>query len=148
MGLWIPGLVALLIASPAIAQGAGELGWLAGDWVDARGDQLTEESWMPPRGGMLLGMNRSGKAGRVGMFEFMRISTGEDGGIALHAQPRGAPASAFPAKEVGLNAITFENVAHDYPQRIRYWRDGDLLMAEISLADGGKPVRWRFERRR
>jgi len=38
----------------------------------------------------------------------------------------------------------FENRDHDYPQRIRYWREGEVLMAEISLADGSKPMRWRY----
>ncbi|TPE63636.1 hypothetical protein FJQ54_01875 [Sandaracinobacter neustonicus] len=133
---------------PAPAQTVEGLGWLAGDWAELRGELLTEESWMPPRGGMLIGMNRAGTAERVAMFEFMRIAAGEGGRLALHVQPRGAPASAFPATAFTQNSITFENAAHDYPQRIRYWREGEVLMAEISLADGSKPFRWRFERKR
>jgi hypothetical protein len=48
------------------------------------------------------------------------------------------------SKEPG---ITFVNAAHDYPQRIRYWRDGRDLMAEVSLADGSKAQRWRYARK-
>jgi hypothetical protein len=42
--------------------------------------------------------------------------------------------------------VTFVNAVHDYPQRIRYWREGEEMFAEISLADGSKPVRWRYRR--
>ena len=38
----------------------------------------------------------------------------------------------------------FENKGHDFPQRIRYWREGDALNAEVSLIDGGKAMRWRY----
>ena len=44
----------------------------------------------------------------------------------------------------GDEAIEFANPANDYPQRIRYWRQGKLLMAEISQIDGSKAVRWNY----
>jgi hypothetical protein len=50
-----------------------------------------------------------------------------------------------PSNEAG---VTFFNVAHDYPQRIRYWREGDVLNAEIALKDGSKPMRWVYHRAR
>jgi hypothetical protein len=37
--------------------------------------------------------------------------------------------------------------AHDYPQRIAYVRDGDMLTATISAIDGSKAMRWTFRRR-
>jgi hypothetical protein len=40
------------------------------------------------------------------------------------------------------------NAQHDYPQRIRYWRDGKYLIAETALADGSKAQRWRYSRKR
>lgn len=40
--------------------------------------------------------------------------------------------------------VEFANPAHDYPQRIRYWREGRLLKARISLMDGSKPMEWRY----
>ena len=41
--------------------------------------------------------------------------------------------------------IEFTNPAHDYPQRIRYWREGDKLIAEIALIDGKRAVSWTYE---
>jgi hypothetical protein len=40
----------------------------------------------------------------------------------------------------------FANPAHDYPQRIRYWLEGNALNAEISRIDGSKTVRWTYRR--
>ena len=42
--------------------------------------------------------------------------------------------------------IVFANPQHDYPQRIRYWRDGMDLNAEISTMDGSQAVRWHYRR--
>ena len=145
----LAGLVATLVAGNAIAQEAApDLGWLAGDWVEAKDGRVSEESWMAPRGGMLIGMSRTGKAGKRGQFEFMRIEAGLDGRLGFIAQPNGAPPAAFHLESRGADAISFLNAAHDYPQRIRYWREGELLMAEISLKDGSKAHRWRYARKR
>ena len=77
----------------------------------------------------------------------MRIS-GDAGGFVFHAEPAGQAATDFQASpgDAVAQGITFVNAAHDYPQRIRYWREGEMLMAEISLADGGKPMRWAYRR--
>ena len=42
--------------------------------------------------------------------------------------------------------MTFTNPAHDYPQRISYRRDGEELVAEVSLLDGSEANRWRYRR--
>ena len=141
-------MIAMLLAGPAFAKDAADLGWLAGDWVEAKDGRLSEESWMAPRGGLLIGMSRSGKADKRGSFEFMRIEVGLNGQPTFLAQPNGAPPSAFQLVEQSAGSIIFANASHDYPQRIRYWREGELLMAEISLKDGSKPRRWRYERKR
>ena len=141
------GVIALLVAGSAAANDAADLGWLAGDWVEAGGGRLSEESWMPPRGGRLIGMSRSGKAAERGMFEYMRIEAGLNGRLDFIAMPNGATPSAFQLVEQTASSIRFANPAHDYPQQIRYWREGELLMAEISLKDGSKPQRWRYARR-
>ena len=41
-------------------------------------------------------------------------------------------------------SIEFANPAHDFPQRIRYWREGNKLNAEIALIDGGRAIRWSY----
>jgi hypothetical protein len=29
---------------------------------------------------------------------------------------------------------------------VRYWREGDVLVGEIAMADGSNPMRWRYRR--
>lgn len=139
-------LMAALLGAPACAApSAAELGWMAGSWVENRPDgRLTEEVWMQPRGGMLLGMSRSGKWDRIGLFEFMRIAEGVDGRLSLQAQPGGGPPAEFPLVQATVQSATFENPAHDHPTRIRYWRDGAKLMAEIEGKDGAGRMRWSY----
>ena len=45
---------------------------------------------------------------------------------------------------IDLAPLTAPNPAHDYPQRIRYWRQGKLLMAEFSKLDGSQTERWNY----
>ena len=42
--------------------------------------------------------------------------------------------------------MTFVNPGHDYPQRVRYWREGGALKAEISLIDGSNAMQFTFAR--
>ena len=44
------------------------------------------------------------------------------------------------------NEAIFVNAAHDFPQRVRYLRTTTGIDAEVSLADGSKPVRWSYRR--
>jgi hypothetical protein len=147
--------LALFVTSAAAAPaGAPQLpGWMAGCWEQHHGAEWTEECWMPPRGGMMLGMSRTGSGGRVSEWESMQIvlndETASDHAVvrmAFWAAPGGKDRTVFawsPSRQAG---VTFYNVAHDYPQRIRYWREGAALMAEISMADGSRTMRWRYTR--
>lgn len=55
----------------------------------------------------------------------------------------------FKLKEAGEKRVVFENAAHDFPQRILYWREGDDLVARIEGTMRGQPRQqeWRFSRR-
>lgn len=137
--------VLLVAASPAAR--VDDLGWLAGDWVREDGERWTEESWTAPRGGVMLGVSRSGRGEALREFEFIRIAAGEDGAISYIAMPQGGAPVAFALVRHDTASATFENPAHDYPQRIVYARDGDTLTATISAIDGSKPRRWTSRRR-
>lgn len=50
------------------------------------------------------------------------------------------------AEQTALS-ISFGNLAHDDPPQVRYCRDGELLMAGISLQEGSKVQRRRYQRR-
>ena len=135
----------LVAASPAAT--VADLGWLAGDWVSEADARWTEESWAPPRGGVMLGYSRSGRGDALREFEFIRIAAGADGALAYIAMPQGGAPVAFRLVRHDKTSATFENAAHDYPQRIAYARAGDTLTATISAIDGSKPRRWTYRRR-
>ena len=135
----------LVAASPAAR--VDDLGWLAGDWVSEADGRWTEESWAPPRGGVMLGYSRSGRGEALREFEFIRIARGDDGALAYIAMPQGGAPVAFRLVRHDKTSATFENAAHDYPQRIAYVRTGDTLTATISAIDGSKPRRWTYRRR-
>lgn len=137
--------VVLAAASPAAK--VEDLGWLAGQWVREEGERWTEESWTAPRGGVMLGHSRSRRGDGLREFEFLRVQAGADGVPAYIAQPGGRAPVAFALVRRDGTSATFENAAHDYPQRIHYARTGDMLTATISLIDGSKPMRWTFRRR-
>ena len=141
-----PLLAALaLFSAPLAAQDTNALpSWMAGAWVMQDGASWADEFWTNPRGGIMIGSARTGFGPDLKSWEAMRIVRKPDGSISLFAQPQGAPASEFPMERMSEQAIDFANPAHDYPQRIRYWRQGQLLMAEISKEDGSQAMRFHF----
>jgi len=128
-------LLLVLASAPA---GAAPLDWLAGHWCNAE----TEELWLPERAGQLLGLNRT----RVGKpaFEFLRVET-VDGTARYLAQPGGRPATVFVEAARAHQRIEFVNPQHDYPRRIRYWREGAVLHASIDDGSGANGMVFRWE---
>lgn len=118
--------------------------WIAGAWAEAKGDNWTEEFWTPMRGGIMIGAGRSGKGAVLTSWEQPRIERGTDGVLTYWGSPSDTKPVPFRMVSSSATEIVFANPAHDYPQRIRYWREGKFLNAEISLMDGSKPVRWNY----
>lgn len=146
----------LLTAAPLAAQDVPEPtlpAWMAGCWEMRDGERWAEECWTIPRGGMMLGSGRTGTGDHVASWENMRIALAEphpDGAVvrmAFVAAPGGGGWTVFgwsPHEDAA--GVTFYNQGNDYPQRVRYWREGELLNAEISLKDGSEAMRWTFRR--
>ena len=68
-----------------------------------------------------------------------------DGKLAFWAISGDQKPVRFAAVRSDQKEVVFENPAHDYPQRIRYWRMDRKLNAQISLLDGSKVVDFSFE---
>lgn len=135
--------VALLLAAPLSAQSQMRLpAWMAGTWSMQDGAEWHDEIWTDPRGGLMLGLERSGFGLELTHWELMQIRQGADGRIAFVAQPPGGPRVEFPMVLASEEAVEFANPSNSYPQRIRYWRQGKLLMIEISRIDGSDARRW------
>jgi hypothetical protein len=93
---------------------------------------------MAPAGGTMMGMSRTIKGGRTVEYEFLQIRAQNDGKLAYMAMPSGQAAAAFPLLRHGENELVFENLAHDFPQRILYRRTGaSTLTARIEGGDKG-----------
>jgi Domain of unknown function (DUF6265) len=118
--------------------------WMTGAWEHAAGDDWADEYWTPLRGDMMIGASRSGTGDTLKFWEHMRIQKEDDGAVVLWAIAADHKPVRFEATMSMENRMAFENAAHDYPQRIEYWREGNELKAEISLLDGSKLVAFRF----
>ena len=124
--------LSLAAAAPAGLPDAGQqagpdvdrLSWLSGCWTQPRGNGLVEEQWMAPRGGSMLGMSRTVIGGKTVEYEFLRIAV-VDGVLSYVAKPSGQAESAFSMQSIGNGVVVFENLAHDFPQRIIYRRNTD-----------------------
>lgn len=135
------------IALPEPAKAAiGDLAWLAGAWVGARGASSLEERWSPPLGGAMLGVSRTVARGKMVAFEYLRVVE-RGAGLVYVAQPGGTPPTEFVLTEISAAKAVFENPRHDFPQRIVYELSAEGgLTASIGHAKGGKPQRFEFER--
>ena len=136
----------VLIAAAAATQAPALPAFMTGCWDLLEGEHWTQECWMEPKAGLMLGASREGTGTTLKSWEQLRIEQSADGTITLHASPGGVPPVPFKAKQTSASMIEFTNANHDYPQRIRYELKDGKLQAETSLLDGSKPVRWSYAR--
>ena len=123
-------LLALSLVFASVAHGERpDLSWLAGAWCGEQGAKSTEEHWLPERGGLMLGLNRTVAPGKTS-FEFMRIEFTSNSARFV-GQPGGAPPVAFELISAAANRVTFANPQHDFPKRVQYARSGDSLTARV-----------------
>ena len=123
-----------------------DLSWMSGSWSGTSSGIEMEEHWTAPKGNSMFGVHRDVAKGRTASFEFLRIEQqGEQ--IVYLSMPNGrSPATPFPLKEISGTRVVFENPAHDFPQRVIYWKDGNDLRARIEGTINGKAgsEEWRW----
>ena len=131
--------VAIAVGVPAAASDPPSLdglGFLEGHWAGSSGRVEMEEIWIGPKGGVMLGLHRDVAPGRSAFFEYLRIERRE-GTVAYVANPRGEGATSFLLVSLEGQRAVFENLEHDFPQRIVYQRDGERLTARVEgMVDG------------
>ncbi|MCB1036611.1 MAG: SMP-30/gluconolactonase/LRE family protein [Acidobacteria bacterium] len=146
-------LLTLLIAGVRVAGEAGAEGeavgleaaaFLAGSWGQG-GEAI--EVWLPPAAGLMVGVNRPLVQKEKPFFEFLRIEERE-GTLVYLAAPRGRGETAFRLTSHGEGSLVFENPEHDFPQRIAYRLEGDLLVAEAQAKREGtwQGISYRWQR--
>ena len=125
-----------------------QLTWLVGTWHGIEGDRRTEALWIEPAGGLMLGLHREVGAKGAAFFEYLRIVEG-DAGLEYVAQPRGGQPTPFALKVLEDRYVVFENLEHDFPQRISYRLSAEgVLTARIEGEAGGieRSAEWRWRK--
>lgn len=118
--------------------------WISGYWLSCEGNQHIAENWITS-GHTMLGTNLMHAPHSA--YEFLRIAPDAQGRLTYFSMPNGrAPPTAFAMTAHEGQRIVFENPAHDAPQRIIYWREGDELRARIEQMDGSGQITWVFRR--
>jgi hypothetical protein len=138
-------LASLLLAAPATGDPVADpvpierLAWLAGCWQAVGGEPGSGEQWTRPAGDTLLGTSRTVRGGRTVAWEFVRVERLADGRLAYVALPSGQRETVFPLLAATASSVTFENLEHDFPQRVIYSLGEDgLLRARIEGLRGGE----------
>ncbi len=123
----------VLLHSAALAQAAGvqRLGWLQGCWRIEADTRIVEEQWSSPRGGTMLGSARTVRDGKTIEHEFVIVREAADGRLAYEVSPSGRPVTVFTSISLDDAGVVFENLQHDFPQRVAYQRRGSDLLAWI-----------------
>ena len=121
----------LCLTSTASAQPAAPMpDWISGYWLSCENGEQTAENWFGAGTGTLLGTNLTRH--RHGEYEFEMLSVrASAAGFSYFGQPSGNPPVEFALKETHGQRVVFENLQHDFPQRIIYWRVGNVLHARV-----------------
>ncbi len=114
------------------------LSWLAGCWGVESAEAGTGEVWLPPAGGSMFGVERTIENEKTVSHGFMRIAANAEGKLVFTAVPSGQKETSFTQSSLAEGAVTFENLQHDFPQRVMYRsRGGDRLAARIEGINEG-----------
>jgi hypothetical protein len=147
--VWLIGALALHVAAaPPPSAGIARAAWLKGCWESVSGQRIIEEQWSAPRGTSMLGMGRTLSGDRLVDFELVVLRE-EGPDLAYEAHPSGQPPAVFVSRTIDETRIVFENLEHDFPQRVGYERGAaDELRAWIEGVEHGQSRRVDFRYRR
>lgn len=112
--------------------------WLGGCWESKQPSRHSQEQWMSPSGGIMIGMGRTVKNGKLVSVEFMELR--QDGpNLVFTAHPSGQKTASFQVTSASASQAVFENPAHDFPQKIEYrLTKPDVLEVQVSGLVKGK----------
>ncbi len=110
--------------------------WMSGYWLFCENGAQIAENWFGAGSGTLLGTNLT--KGEQVSYEFLRIAANGRGSFSYYSMPNGAPVTEFAMTRNEKQRVVFENLAHDFPQRVIYWRDGSQLHARVEGDINGK----------
>lgn len=144
-------------AAPRAKATLADLAWLAGHWVGAAEDKLSEEIWAAPHGDSMMGMWRFVSGGKVQVLELLTI-TDEESGPVMRLRHFDARMVAWEEKDrpisLPLVACKESEAAFEGPDslrsgtvRITYRRvSDDELTSTLEKASGRQEFRFRRKR--
>ena len=115
------------------------LEWMSGCWEVNDGRSITTERWAKPSENLMLGTSQTVRNGKSVSFEFLRIVNNGHGLVYVALPSSAKEPTPFPFLKMGEKEVVFENLKHDFPQRIIYRADKpDSLFARIEGMQNGK----------
>ncbi len=123
---------------------------LAGCWSRTSARRIVEEQWMAPAAGLMLGSGRTRNVADGALVEFEQVRIEVRGDTLVYvANPSRQSEATFMAIAVTDSMVVFENLVHDYPQRVGYRLvHADSVAAFIDGTADGKPRKVEFPYRR
>jgi len=136
-------------AAATPAPGLDQFAWLRGCWTGKVERREFVESWLPARGGMMVGIgqtvihDRKQPGEKTSDFQYLRLEERADG-VYYVAIPSGTKESAFKftsvGEEMGRKAYTFTNSVDQFPQKLVYLQGSEgWLYARVSGKVGDSP---------
>jgi len=141
------GLCLALQSATSQPLGIDDVAWLTGCWEHSSGSRTVEEHWLAPRAHSMVNVGRTVQADKLVEYEMVLIRE-QEGQLAYEAHPSGQPSAVFMSRTVGNREVVFDNLQHDFPQRVGYKRDGDALLAWIEGPRNGQTRRIEFPYRK
>jgi hypothetical protein len=117
-----------------------DLSWMAGDWqTDPNGRMVSDEHWVRPVGGVMIGMSRTVAGDKLISFESLRVEQRGDAIFYVASVNGGCPGTDFKLTRLNAQEAIFENPAHDFPKRIIYRRkSANEMTATVDAGEGTK----------
>ena len=137
--------ISLLMGLPSVTSAqepasVEELAWLSGCWATVGGEAGSGEQWTIPAGKTMFGVSRTIHNSKTVAYEFVQIRETEAGGIEFIAMPSGQTMATFLLIRLSDAEVVFENLDHDFPQRIIYRLQADgYLTGRIEGEIEGEP---------
>jgi hypothetical protein len=138
---------AVLIAGPSHAADFKDVSFMSGCWKTGPGiSPEYRECYTAPKAGMMQGSSQTIENGKTTFFEFSLVLE-EAGGIVYRPFIKGVQTVDFTLTKLTADEAVFENLAHDFPQRVIYRKGADgKLTARIEDAAGKKFEQWVMQR--
>jgi hypothetical protein len=134
--------------------GVAGLAWLAGAWNSEDGGVAFDEHWLAPRGDAMYAVSRMVEGTATKLCELSAIEDATDGtwlrirhysrSLEPWKMDAAGPLSMRMVQSSEGRAV-FEDEKREFPRRIVYSREGDVLTARLEGTRDGKPADEEFK---